>query len=74
MSGFYTIPKSPDGGHQATPVKDSWYEERTALPANLLNEMSYPVIAVCQRCSGRIRLRTKNQYEWAHVPEKEVTG
>lgn len=67
-----TIPKNPGGGHDALPVQDSWYEERTALPANLRSETSYPVIAVCKTCSGRIRLWTKNQMEWAHVPEKEA--
>jgi hypothetical protein len=74
MSGFYAIPKVPGGGHQALPVKDSWYEERSQHPANLLSDMAYPIIAVCQRCFGRIRLATKNQMEWVHLPTDETQG
>jgi len=71
MSGFYVIPQAPEHGHQALPVKDSWYEERTQHPANLKNDVSYPVIAVCKTCYGRIRLAQKAQMEWQHVPEGE---
>jgi hypothetical protein len=56
------------GDHQADPVKDSWYEEESQHPANLLAVASYPVIAVCKRCHGRIRLDEKVQMEWVHVP------
>lgn len=65
------VPKVLDD-HQATPVKDSWYEEKTQHVANLVSEMSYPVIALCERCYGRIRLATKNQMEWVHVPTEET--
>jgi hypothetical protein len=73
VSGFrYSVGVSlsdvPDGGHQATPVKDSWYSEKTLQVANLKAEGAYPVIAVCQRCSGRIRLAHYRQMEWRHVP------
>lgn len=71
MSGFYFLPKAPDGGHIATPVKDSWYEESSQHPANLKSEASYPVIAVCQTCCVRIRLAEKSQMEWVHVGEKQ---
>lgn len=63
------IPHVMDGTHQAVPVKDSWYSERTQHPANLLAEFAYPVIAVCQVCHGRIRLAERAQMEWAHVPQ-----
>lgn len=66
MAGFY-IPKAPDGGHIATPVRDSWYNERTQHPANLKNDFDYPIIAVCQTCNGRIRLAVLQQMEWVHV-------
>lgn len=72
MTGFYFMPKAPGGGHIATPVKDSWYEERTQLPASLIREASYPVVALCQACSQRIRLAEKNQMEWVHVPEEKA--
>lgn len=62
-----TLPHVP-GSHQAIPVEDSWYEERTLQVANLKAEASYPVIAVCKRCHGRIRLSELRQMEWAHVP------
>lgn len=65
MSGFYFIPHTL-GGHQAMPVKDSWYSERSQRPADLLDGASYPVIAECQRCHGRIRLAGKSQMEWTH--------
>lgn len=73
MSGFQystgvSLPDIPDGTHQANPVKDSWYSERTQHVANLKAEGSYPVIAVCTRCHRRIRLAHYRQMEWAHVP------
>ena len=61
-----TFPKAIEG-HLAEPVKGSWYEERSQHPANLLAPASYPVIAVCDRCHGRIRLAEKRQMEWTHV-------
>jgi hypothetical protein len=64
----HTFPKAVDG-HQALPVKDSWYEERSQHPANLKAPASYPVIAVCKRCHGRIRLSGPLQMEWTHVPD-----
>lgn len=54
------------GAHQAVPVEDSWYEERSQHPANLKAPASYPVIAVCHGCHGRIR-RAGPGREWAHV-------
>lgn len=54
-------------GHQAMPVRDSWYEERTQHPANMKATASYPVVAVCRRCHGRIRLAAPAQAEWSHV-------
>lgn len=66
MADFY-IPKAPDGEHIATPIKDSYYSERTLHPANLKNSFDYPVIAVCQTCSVRIRLAVLEQMEWVHV-------
>jgi hypothetical protein len=59
------------GSHQALPVGDSWYNERTQHPANLLSEFDYPVIAVCTRRSGRIRLARKTQMEWVHVSAEQ---
>jgi hypothetical protein len=59
------------------PVEDSWYSERTQLPANLQSEAGYPVTAVCLTCHGRIRLPAPHQTEWGHVPadqEPEVRG
>jgi hypothetical protein len=68
VSGFaFTMPKVV-GDHQGDPVKDSWYEEGSQHPANLLAVASYPVIAVCRRCHKRIRLAQKTQMEWVHVP------
>lgn len=75
MSGFHfdtvslpvTLPKVA-GDHEAVPVKDSWYEEQSLHPANLRAVASYPVIAVCKTCHGRIRLADKRQMEWVHVP------
>jgi len=55
-------------GHQATPIEGSWYEEQSTWPANLRAMASYPVIAVCQRCHGRIRRAEIGEAEWAHVP------
>jgi hypothetical protein len=69
MSGLYMLPKTPGGGHQAAPVKDSWYSEKTQLPANLKAENHYPVVAVCQVCHGRIRLAELRQMEWVHMPQ-----
>jgi len=66
MSGFYVLPKVT-GSHEATPVKDSWYSERTQHPANLLADFDYPVIAVCETCHGRIRLDFKIQMQWRHA-------
>jgi hypothetical protein len=62
-----TIPKVTEE-HQALPVKDSWYCERTQHPARLRCEFDYPVIAVCKTCNGRIRLAERAQMEWTHVP------
>ena len=70
--GPFTWPKVPEGGHQALPVADSCYSEKTQLPANLQNEVSYPVIAVCSACHGRIRLAQMVQMEWVHVPASET--
>ena len=72
MSGFQSsaaisVPYVLDG-HQAMPVEGSWYSERSQHPANLKAEFDYPVIAVCQRCGGRIRLAQLLQMEWTHVP------
>jgi hypothetical protein len=71
VSALYSAPSSlshvPDG-HQATPVKGNCYEERSQHPANLKALASYPVIAVCQTCHGRIRLAEPLQMEWTHVP------
>lgn len=71
MSGFYSVPGSVPhvlDEHQGLPVEGSCYEERSQHPANLKAEGSYPVIAVCQTCSGRIRLAQRLQMEWTHVP------
>jgi hypothetical protein len=71
VSGFHSAPSSIPfvlDGHQALPVEGSWYEERSQHPANLKAPASYPVIAVCQRCGGRIRLAQLLQMEWTHVP------
>jgi len=54
-------------GHPAVPVEDSWYEEKTTLPANLKAVSGYPVIAVCSRCHQRIR-RPEREQGWQHVP------
>ena len=56
------IPGAP-GAHQAVPVEDSWYEERSTWPANLNSEAegAWPVIAVCTGCHGRIRRTGKRQ-------------
>lgn len=54
--------------HEAAPVAESWYEERTQHPANLRNSYAYPVIAVCTSCGCRIRLEHIGQLEWRHVP------
>lgn len=59
------------GTHEALPIKDSWYEERTLHPANLKNAFCYPVIAVCQRCHVRIRLARLTQMEWTHAPAED---
>jgi hypothetical protein len=71
VSGFYsvpgTIPRLP-GAHQALPIEDSWYEERTQHPANLKAVASYPVTAVCKVCHRRIKLAEIRQMDWAHVP------
>lgn len=67
MAGFTYIPKAT-GGHTATPIHDSWYNEKTQHPANLRNDFDYPVIAVCKTCHGRIRLAVLQQMEWVHVP------
>jgi hypothetical protein len=58
-------------GHQAAPVEGSWYCERTTWPANLRAWSAYPVIAVCRRCHGRIRMAERGQPEWAHVATAE---
>lgn len=55
-------------GHQAVPVEGSWYCERSTWPANLKAVASYPVVALCGQCHGRIRLAAYGQREWAHVP------
>lgn len=71
---FQSASNAPDG-HQAMPIADSWYEERTLHVANLKAQGSYPVIAVCQRCHRRIRLARLAQMEWAHVPvEPAIRG
>lgn len=57
-------------GHRPMPVDDSWYEERSQHPANLKAPASYPVVAVCQTCHGRIRLAELLQVEWTHVPAR----
>jgi len=66
-----SLPKAPDGRHTATPVHDSWYTERGSVPANFRRDDHYPIVAVCQTCHGRIRLRERRQMEWAHV-EREA--
>jgi hypothetical protein len=58
------------GAHEAVPVDDSWYEERSTWPANLKAFGSYPVTAVCKDCHERIRCGALGQ-GWAHVV---VTG
>jgi hypothetical protein len=71
VNGFHSAPGAVPhvlDAHQAMPVDGSWYEERSQHPANLRAEASYPVIAVCKRCSGRIRLAQLLQMEWTHVP------
>lgn len=55
-------------GHRAVPVEDSWYCERSTWPANLKAVASYPVIAVCEGCHGRIRRAEPGQADWSHVP------
>jgi hypothetical protein len=44
----------------------------TQHPARPLNELSYPVIAVCQRCRSRIRLAQRIQMEWRHETAEET--
>lgn len=56
------------GECQPVPVRDSWYCERSTWPANLGAVASYPVIAVCRGCHGRIRRADIGQADWAHVP------
>lgn len=58
----------PADGHQAVPVEGSWYCERSTWPANLKAVASYPVVALCGQCHGRIRLASPGQAEWSHVP------
>jgi len=71
---FQSASNSPDG-HRAMPIADSWYEEDTQHQANLKAYSSYPVIALCQRYHGRIRLARMTQMEWAHVPSTpEIRG
>jgi hypothetical protein len=65
MSGFQFIPKYP-GGHEGTPVKDTWRTE-AGQPADLLSS-AYPITATCATCGGHIRLEHRLQYAWLHVP------
>jgi hypothetical protein len=77
VSGVCSAPSSLSrvpSGHQALPVKDSWYSERTQHPAVLTAPASYPVIAVCQTCHQRIRLAVPTQMEWTRVPGGQEPG
>lgn len=59
-------------GHRAVPVDGSWYSEDPVRRANLNHDRAYPVLAACQGCRGRIRLASRDQEEWAHVPAYPV--
>ena len=63
-TGFYFA--RPDGTHQALPVRDSCYSERTGQAADLLAASDHPVAAECQQCHGRIRLSRLRQMERRH--------
>lgn len=65
MSGFTFIAKYP-GGHEAAPVKASWRTE-DGQPADLLTG-PFPITATCATCGEPMRLDTRLQYSWRHVP------
>jgi hypothetical protein len=65
MTSFHFIPKNY-GGHEGTPVKDTWRTE-DGQPADLLRG-TYPITATCSTCGEPIRLDHRLQYGWRHVP------
>lgn len=67
-----TVPGVP-GAHKAVPVEGSCYQERSTWPANLKAFASYPVVAVCSTCHGRIRCAELGA-EMVHVPDREGQG
>jgi hypothetical protein len=65
MTSFHFILKDY-GSHEGTPVKDTWRPE-DGKPADLLRS-AYPIAATCSTCGGRIRIESRLQYGWRHVP------
>jgi hypothetical protein len=61
------------GAHEAVPVEGSCYVERSTWPANLKAFASYPAVAVCEGCHGRIRCAVMGG-EWGHVQGDEAQG
>ena len=64
--------------HQVVPIEDSWYEEKTQVPANLRAFRSFPVIAQCRACHHRIRCAAMGE-PWEHAgsgdtPAGELAG
>lgn len=67
-----TMPRQA-GPHQAVPIHDSWYSERTQHRAVLNQEACHPVITLCKACHVRIR-RDKPWLPWEHDRVSEGSG
>lgn len=54
--------------HTITPAEGS-ARRLDGRPADLLNPLTYPVLAVCARCGRTVRLERYFYSDWEHLPD-----